>query len=173
MDRQGRGAAEIKAESLEVIARSHLDEARTWLLLNFVQTYVTLEAQEQAQFQMLLEKQGYTEAKTMQMTYEDRLKAQLTEQLIPQLTEQVTAQVTEQVKAQVTEQITARVTEQVTAQVTLGVKRDTLLQLLEEKFGPVPEKARRRIEATPSETALDQWLRQLVKAHSLAELGLE
>jgi len=85
----------------------------------------------------------------MQMTYEDKLKAQLREQLIPQ------------------------VTEQVMAQVTLGVKRRILLQQLEEKFGLVPEVVRLRVEATPAEAALDQWLKRLVKAESLAELGLE
>ena len=144
MDRRDQNAVEIKLASLKNIAHSHVDEARTGLLLNFVETYLQLGAEEQARLNRLLEEEEHKEAKAMQLTYEEKLTAKITE----------------------------KVTAEVTADVTLSVKRGLLLRLLREKFGDLPEAARRRVESAESETALDDWLQRLVKATSLAELGL-
>ncbi len=51
--------------------------------------------------------------------------------------------------------------------------RDTLLNLLQEKFGAVPETTIHCVEAVSSVEELRRLLRQLVHVNSLAEMGLD
>jgi len=151
MDRQRRPAYEIKAAAWQGVLRGRLDEARTWLLLNLVETYTELSPAEQAEFQQQLREESSEEDQGM-LTYETKLKMKLAEQLEEEF----------------------RVREaQLKVRWVIETKRDTLLRQLQEKFGALLEGARARVASLESEADLDRLLSRVVKAQSLAELGLE
>jgi hypothetical protein len=50
--------------------------------------------------------------------------------------------------------------------------REILLQLLERRFGPLPEEKRRRLEAINSHTRLKRLADQILTAQSLQEMGI-
>ena len=54
----------------------------------------------------------------------------------------------------------------------LDGKRQALSSLLEEKFGPLPEEAAARLQALESEDELDRYLKAILTASSLDDLGL-
>lgn len=74
MDRRGADLAALKATSLQRIGQARLDEARQWLLLNFVETYLPLETAAAQRFQQILDQQEYGMAKRIQLTWGDRLR---------------------------------------------------------------------------------------------------
>jgi hypothetical protein len=74
MDRRGADPAALKAESLQGIAQSEFDEARQWLLVNFVETYLPLETAEEQRYRQLLAEEEYVMAKRVEMTWGDRMQ---------------------------------------------------------------------------------------------------
>mgnify|MGYP001596326148 CR=1 FL=1 len=52
-------------------------------------------------------------------------------------------------------------------------RRDTLLELLQEKFGSVPETTVQQVRAISSIEELSRLLRQLIHTNSIAEMGLD
>ena len=52
-------------------------------------------------------------------------------------------------------------------------RRETLLTLLSEKFGSVPETTSQRVQSIESKEELDRLLCQLIHANSLTEMGLD
>jgi hypothetical protein len=74
MDRRGADLAALKAAILERIGRSRLDAARQWLLVSFVETYLTLRAEAEQRYHELLGQEGYQVARQVQMTWGDRLR---------------------------------------------------------------------------------------------------
>jgi len=55
----------------------------------------------------------------------------------------------------------------------LIARRETLLDLLQEKFGGVPSTVAQQVEAISSKEELEQLLRKLIRANSFAEMGLD
>ena len=55
----------------------------------------------------------------------------------------------------------------------LAARRETLIALLGEKFGPVPKTTNQRVQSIESQEELDKLLRQLIHANSIAEMGLD
>ena len=55
----------------------------------------------------------------------------------------------------------------------LTARRETLLTLLNEKFGSVPETTNQRVQSIESQEELERLLRQLIHANSFAEMGLD
>jgi hypothetical protein len=55
----------------------------------------------------------------------------------------------------------------------LRSRREVLLSLLNEKFGTLPQTTSQRIQTIESIEKLDQLLRQLIHANSIAEMGLD
>jgi hypothetical protein len=49
-------------------------------------------------------------------------------------------------------------------------RRQMLLELLEARFGPVPDPLRRRVEATDDVALVDHWFRVAARAESIADL---
>ena len=205
MDRRGQPAWAAKLAALRRIARGRLDEARQWLLANFVETYMPLSPPEQAQFRAGMRRTENTEVRGMQMTYEDKMRARLEREIRPRLEREIRPRLAREFKAQLVtyedkmrarleREIRLRLAREIKAQLesqikaplesrikalekqrtqnVLDAKRNTLLRQLEEKFGTVPAAVRRRIRDGRSEATLDRWLRRLVKADSLAEMGL-
>jgi len=61
---------------LQRIAQSGFDEARKFLLLNLIETYFELGAEEMKRFRHLLSKEGYREAQEMEVTWADKIDMQ-------------------------------------------------------------------------------------------------
>jgi len=59
------------------------------------------------------------------------------------------------------------------AEGVLASRRETLLTLLSEKFGSVPETTSQRVQSIESKEELDRLLSQLIHANSLTEMGLD
>src|SRR5207245_2400686 len=59
MDRRGADLAALKAASLDRIGQARLDEARQWLLVNFVETYLPLRADAEQRYQDLLSREEH------------------------------------------------------------------------------------------------------------------
>src|SRR5438105_3223606 len=70
----GADLAAVKARSLQTIGRSSLDEARQWLLVNFVQTYLPLRGVEERRYQEMLAREEHQGAKQVQITWGDRMR---------------------------------------------------------------------------------------------------
>lgn len=74
MDRRDTDPAELKVESLQGIGRSGLDEARQWLLVNFVETYLPLSGEQERRYRQMLAEQENAVAKQIEMTWGDRMR---------------------------------------------------------------------------------------------------
>jgi len=117
------------------------------LLFNFAQTYFELSEAEMERFRRLLSEKGYWEVEEMEVTWADKMM------------EKGREEGREEGRRQGLE-----------AGVLEG-KRETLLRLLTAKFGPVPEKARRRVQALASVAELDAYLERVLTAESLDAMG--
>ena len=128
----------FKVEALQHLTEMPVDDYRRYLLAECVDTYLPLTtAQEQAEFETLLQEQQYEEANKM---------------TAPTIFEEGLQQGMEKGKA--------------TGQ------RELLLELLELQFGPLSAEVRQRVEQFPPDQ-LPKLGRKLLKARSLAELGLD
>jgi hypothetical protein len=76
MDRRGADLATMKARGLQGIAQWGLDEARQWLLVNFLETYLPLKVEEDQRYRRLLAEEEYDLARQVEMTWGDRLREQ-------------------------------------------------------------------------------------------------
>jgi len=65
---------DLRLASLERIANSGLDEARQYLLMNFVETYLTLSEDEQATYIGRLGQGGHMAVQALEMTWGERLR---------------------------------------------------------------------------------------------------
>jgi len=67
----GGDTVELKLEILQRLAASGLDEARLFLLVNFVESYLPLEGMEAVTFQNKLQEEGAAAVKTLELTWAD------------------------------------------------------------------------------------------------------
>ena len=75
MDRSAvREPLTLRAVILERVAQSGLDDARKFLLLNFVETYFPLGPHEAEAFKRLLLREEFREVPEMQVTWADRMR---------------------------------------------------------------------------------------------------
>jgi hypothetical protein len=139
----------LRAVMLKRIARSGLDDARKFLLLNLVETYFALAGDEADAFSRLLARAEFREVPEMQVTWADRMKE-------------------EGRKAGREEG-----REEGWEAGALEAKREILLRQLTRKFGPLPEELTARVMTLPSAGQLDAYLDRLLTARSLEEMGLE
>jgi hypothetical protein len=122
----------LRALMVQHVAESDLDDARKFLLVNIIESYFELAANEEEDFHRLLLKAEYREAQKMELTWADKMKEEG----------------------------------------RLAGKRETLLQLLSKKFGPLPEEATTRVNTLESIDELDAYLDRVLTASSLEEMGL-
>ena len=54
----------------------------------------------------------------------------------------------------------------------IAARRQTLLMLLQKRFGPLPKKTVARIRAAKDVQQLDVWLGKVVTAENLSDLGI-
>jgi hypothetical protein len=141
MHAQSDNRVDLRLAALERIARSGLDEARQYLLVNFVETYLTLNEDEQAVYEGLLDEGGHMAVQALEMTWGEKLREE-----------------GRQEGQAVGREIGA-----------LATKREMLLDVLRLRFGPVPETLAVTI-AQADDTWLTRLYHQAVLASSLEEL---
>ncbi|MEM1205351.1 MAG: DUF4351 domain-containing protein, partial [Acidobacteriota bacterium] len=157
----------LKLGCLRPIAGADLDEARRFLLLNAVETYVELSEEESSRFAASLADET-EEVRTMETTWADKLIAKGIQQGLAQGVEQGLAQGVEQGLAQGVEQGLAQ-------GVATGRREgmvDTTVRLLEKRFGRLPGASRLRIDGL-DERGLEALADRLLEAASLRDLGLD
>ncbi len=135
---------DLKLACLSRIAAADLDDARRLLLFNCVEMYLELNSLELAEYSALCSVQENREVKVMATTWSERLEAKGREEGL-----------------------------QAGLQEGLRAVRKILLSLLEERFGPVPEAIRQRVESIPSLDRLTRLSRRALTARSLSALRLQ
>ena len=145
------GRAEHKLACLRRIAEADLDEDRRLLLVNCVETYLQLSPRETAEIDALRAREENREVHAMEMTWADRLREEGWKSGRQEGREEGRRR--EREKA-------------------LRALRPLLLELLGERFGPVPERVRSHVEEIESVERLTRLARLGLTAESLEEMGL-
>jgi len=149
MDRSAIGDVErLCASLMRRVVQSELDEARQFILIDLIQTYFGLTAEEMARYRRLVSRKEYRKVQDVELTWADKLLKQGEEKGIEKGLEQGRE-----------------------AGVLEG-KREALLQLLTAKFGQLSELTTKHVQAIDSVDELDNRLKQILTATSLKEMGL-
>jgi len=165
MDRRESGEPlSLRALMLQRVAESGRGEAQKFLLLNVIETYYKLSAEQKESFSKLLSKKEYREAREMEVTWADEIAE---EARAKGRTEGL-----EQGLAKGLEQGLEKGLEKGRQAGLLTGKREALLQLLARKFGPLPERTTSRLQAMESPDELDAYLDRVLTAQSLEEMEL-
>lgn len=133
---------QIKLEALRRIAQAPVNELQQFLLLNIVNTYATLRGDDARCFDAALTSETQLEVKRMQLTWADKVEARGE----------------------------ARGKAEGKAEGKVEGLRSSILLLLEQRFGPLPESTVSRIQALESATALQSILVQVLKIADLQAL---
>lgn len=144
MRHRERSTAEHRLACMRPLAHADLDDARKFLLANFIATYVQLDEPEQEEYEVLLRNEENREVAVM---------AELT------LTTNADRLVQ---KGYETGERAGREQGQ----------RDLLLRQLTHRFGPLPEATRQRVQALASPEELQELAERVLDAKSLDDLGL-
>ena len=137
--------AEHKLECLRRIATAGLDEARSFLLANIVETYLDLTGFEAEQYNRRLAEETYGEIRSMQLTWEEKHYYRGHEEGRAEGIVEGRAE---------------------------GQRR-TLIRLIEVRLGPLPDAIRKRLGALDDPDELDRLATRVLDAHSLDDLGLD
>lgn len=162
------GRAQLKLELLRKIALATLAEGERFLLTNCVETYLQLagrDAEEYAAFRLA---QKIPEVEAMELTWEDRMATRYTQKGMEQ---GVKKGLREGVKQGIERGLEQGLEQGLRKGVEQGV-RDTLLHLLERRFGQVSPSVRSRVEAIRSLEELRGLVDRTLEAKSIEELGL-
>jgi hypothetical protein len=135
--------AELKLECLRRIATSGVVGLRKQILLDWVETYVQLTEQDALELQRLLDLEGNEEIKTMELTWLGQAEARGIEKGAETATRQA-----------------------------VGRMRRVVLRQIEQRFGAVPTKMRRKIEAIDSLEPLADLAERVLVVDSVGALGL-
>jgi hypothetical protein len=141
------GRAELKLECLRRIATSDVAGLRKQILVDWVETYVELTGQDALELQRLLDREGNEEIKAMELTWLGKAEARGMEKGMEKGAE------------------TAR-------REAVGRMRRVVLRQIEQRFGAIPAKTRRKIEAIDSLDPLADLAERVLVVDSVGELGL-
>jgi hypothetical protein len=144
MDRGSLTRPELKLACLRRIAAADLDDGRRLLLVNCVETYLELNLEEETEYAGLTTVRENREVRRMATTWSERLEAKGREEGL-----------------------------QAGRQEGLLALREVLLSLLEQRFGPLPEATRERVEAISSSERLTRLSKRVLTARSLGTLRLQ
>jgi hypothetical protein len=139
--------AELKLECLRRIATSDVVGLRKQVLVDWVETYVQLTGQDAIELQRLLELEGNEEIKAMELTWLGKAEARGMEKGIEKGAETATRQ-------------------------AVGRMRRVVLRLMTQRFGAVPTKVRRKVEAIDSLEPLADLAERVLAVDSVGALGL-
>ena len=134
--------AELMLRCLRRIATSGVTELRKQVLVNWIETYVQLTGQDALELQRLLDLEGNEEIKAMELTWLGKAEARGVERGIEQ-------------------------------GIRKGVEqmRRVVLRQIEQRFGAVPVKMRRKIEAIDSLEPLVNLAERVLVVDSVGDLG--
>ncbi len=139
------GRAELKIAIIRRLRESGLDEARLFLLVNVVETYLTLDEAEQVDYRARLQQEeGSEDVEATELTWADRMRQQGREQGIEQGREQGIEQG------------------------ALRAKHEIVVRLAGNRFGALPDDAQTRLAAA-NVAALDRLLDRLLQTTTLDE----
>lgn len=142
--RPGRWSrAEHRMTCMRRIAAADLSDLQRFLLANCVETYLQLSRQDAAEYERLAQRAENREAIAMEMTWADKM---IHKGLVQGRAEG---------RAEAVENL-----------------RAVVLHQLEQRFGPLPERARRRVERLRTLRPLRRIAEQVLVASSLHDLGL-
>lgn len=142
--RRGRWSrAEHRMACFRRIADAELPELQRFLLVNCVETYLQLSGRDAAEYERLAHRTENREASAMEMTWADKMMQK--------------------------GRMQGRAEERAEAVENL---RGVVLHLLAQRFGPLPERVRRRIERLRTQRSLRRIAEQVLVAKSLRDLGL-
>ena len=144
----GSRAAHKLACLRPIAAADGLSDAERFLLFNCVETYLELDPEEAAEHEALRAAEGNREVRDMAMTWADK---------------------------KIAEGWRRAKIERAEGRPGLGREagiREVVLRQFGLRFGPLPEEARRRVEAISSPDALARLADQVLVARSLEEMGL-
>jgi hypothetical protein len=147
--------AKLKLECLRRIARSGVVGLRKQILVDWVETYVQLTEQDALEFQQLLDLEGNEEIKSMELTWLGKAEARGMEKGIKRGRKEGIAQGAETATRE-----------------AVGRLRQVVLRQIEQRFGAVPAKTRRKIEAIDSLEPLADLAEQVLVVDSVGALGL-
>jgi flagellar biosynthesis/type III secretory pathway protein FliH len=137
---------------------------RKQVLVDWVETYVQLTEQDALELQRLLDLGGNEEIKAMELTWLGQAEARGMEKGIEQ-------GIQKGIKKGIKEGI-AQGAETATRQ-AVGRMRRVVLRQIEQRFGAVPTKMRRKIEAIDSLEPLADLAERVLVVDSVGELGLD
>jgi predicted transposase YdaD len=137
----------LKLACMGRIAAAEMDEARRLLLVNCVEAYLELNPAEAAEYSALVAVRENREVKAMAMTWSEKLEAKGMEKGIQQGLQRG-------------------------EQKGLRALRKVLLNLLEQRFGPLSEETRSQVEAISSLERLTRLSERVLTVRSLAALRL-
>ena len=153
MDRsESRDVERIRASLMRRVVQGERDEARQFILIDLIQTYFGLTAEQMERYQRLVSRKEYGKVQDVELTWADKLLKQGEEKGVEKGLEQGREQGRE-------------------AGVLEG-KREALLQLLTAKFGQLSELTTKHVQTIDSADELDNRLEQILTASSLTEMGL-
>jgi hypothetical protein len=133
----------LKLACLGRIAAAEMEETRRLLLVDCVEAYLELNSDEAAEYAALCTVRENREVKAMTMTWSERLEAKGMEKGLQKGKRQ-----------------------------GLQTLQKVLVSLLEQRFGPLPEDTRGRVEAISSLSRLARLSERVLTARSLAALRL-
>jgi hypothetical protein len=159
--------AELKLKCLRRIATSEVVGLRKQVLVDWVETYVQLTAQDALELQRLLDLEGNEEIKTMELTWLGQAEARGMERGIEKGMERGFEKGIERGKKEGITQGAETATRQ-----AVGRMRRVVFRLMTQRFGAVPTKMRRKIEAIDSLEPLADLAERVLVVESVGELGL-
>ena len=136
----------LKLACLRRIATADLDDERRILLVDFVETYLELNSHEAEEYARLYTVRENREVRKMATTWSERIAQGREEGLLAG--------------------------RQQGLETGLQVVRKILLNLLEQRFGPLPGETRTRVESITSLDRLSRLSQRALTARSLAALRL-
>ncbi len=146
----------LKLACMRRIATAKMEETRRLLLVDCVEAYLELNPDEAAEYSALCTVRENREVKTMATTWSERLEAKGREVGREEGREEGKEKGREE-----------------GLQEGLRALRKVLLHLLDQRFGPLPEETRERVETISSLERLTRLSERVLTARSLAALRLQ
>ena len=149
MDRSAIGDVErLRASLMRRVVQSEPDEARQFILIDLIQTYFGLTAEQMTRYRRLVSRKEFRKVQDVELTWADKLLKQGEERGIEKGLEQGRE-----------------------AGLLEGM-REALLRCLAAKFGALPDRTTSHVRAIESVNELDALLERVVVVASLEEMGL-
>ena len=139
-----RDLASLRVSMLSRVVESGLDEARQLLLIDLIETYFPLSAEQMESYQRLVSRKEHRKVQDVELTWAEKLM----------------------------EKGRAEGREEGRETGLIDGKREALLSLLTAKFGPLAERVTKRVESIDSLDTLNAMLHRVLTATSLEDMEL-